>query len=87
MDKNQVKRAGRRLRSKPRAGAARSPRKLNRSKAGRLELPAHEARTNVTINGHNLVLSNLAKVFYPAISFTKGQVIDYYARVSGALLP
>jgi bifunctional non-homologous end joining protein LigD len=34
-----------------------------------------------------LSVSNLDKVLYPAMGFTKGQVIDYYQRVSGALLP
>jgi bifunctional non-homologous end joining protein LigD len=39
------------------------------------------------IDGHKLRLSNLGKVLYPKAGFTKGQVIDYYARVSPALLP
>ncbi|HEX2228423.1 MAG TPA: non-homologous end-joining DNA ligase [Candidatus Binatia bacterium] len=34
-----------------------------------------------------LDLSNLDKVMYPGSGFTKGQVIDYYARVSRYLLP
>src|SRR5437764_1144277 len=34
-----------------------------------------------------LVLVNLDKVLYPQAGFTKAQVIDYYARISGALLP
>jgi bifunctional non-homologous end joining protein LigD len=29
----------------------------------------------------------LSKVLYPAVGFTKGQVIDYYVRVAPALLP
>ena len=41
----------------------------------------------VEIAGKRLKLSNLDKVFYPKTGFTKGQVIDYYTRVSGALLP
>jgi bifunctional non-homologous end joining protein LigD len=45
------------------------------------------ARANITINGRSLSLSNLEKVFYPKAGFTKGQVIDYYARVAKALLP
>ncbi len=32
-------------------------------------------------------MSRLDKVFYPASGFTKGQVLDYYIRVSSALLP
>lgn len=41
----------------------------------------------VDVEGRHLVLSNLAKVFYPATGFTKRDVIDYYTRVAPALLP
>jgi bifunctional non-homologous end joining protein LigD len=40
-----------------------------------------------TVDGRKLRLSNLDKVLYPKPGFTKGQVIDYYARVAPALLP
>jgi bifunctional non-homologous end joining protein LigD len=43
--------------------------------------------SEVTIGGKRLKLVNLDKVFYPAVGFTKGQVIDYYARISSVLLP
>src|SRR5262245_41731754 len=45
------------------------------------------ARSELTIAGKKLPLSNLDKVFYPKARFTKGHVIDYYVRVSAALLP
>ncbi|MBV8386352.1 MAG: non-homologous end-joining DNA ligase, partial [Acidimicrobiia bacterium] len=45
------------------------------------------ADAQVEIKGKRLKLSNLDKVFYTKTGFTKGQVIDYYTRVSGALLP
>jgi bifunctional non-homologous end joining protein LigD len=41
----------------------------------------------VEVDGRQLKLSNLDKVFYPETGFTKGQVIDYYTRVAPALLP
>jgi len=41
----------------------------------------------VEIQGKHLKLSNLDKVLYPAAGFTKGQVIDYYARIAPVLLP
>ena len=41
----------------------------------------------VEIEGKHLKLSNLDKVLYPATGFTKGQVIDYYARIAPVLLP
>ena len=45
------------------------------------------ARVEVEVEGRRLSLSNLDKVLYPAVGFTKGQVIDYYTRVAPAVLP
>jgi bifunctional non-homologous end joining protein LigD len=39
------------------------------------------------IEGREVTLSNLEKVMYPASGFTKGQVIDYYVKVSRWILP
>ena len=44
-------------------------------------------RVTVEIEDHELHLSNLDKVLYPATGFTKGQMIDYYARIAPAMLP
>jgi bifunctional non-homologous end joining protein LigD len=41
----------------------------------------------VEVQGKRLKLSNLEKVLYPAVGFTKGAVIDYYTRVAPVLLP
>jgi bifunctional non-homologous end joining protein LigD len=41
----------------------------------------------VEIEGRQLKLSNLDKVMYPAVGFTKAQVIDYYVRIAPYLLP
>jgi bifunctional non-homologous end joining protein LigD len=41
----------------------------------------------VEVEGRRLKLTNLDKVLYPETGFTKGQVIDYYARVAPVLLP
>src|SRR5437660_536414 len=41
----------------------------------------------VRIGSRQLRLVNLDKVLYPQAGFTKAQVIDYYVRISGALLP
>ena len=41
----------------------------------------------VDIEGRQLKLTNLDKVLYPETGFTKGEVIDYYARVAPAILP
>jgi bifunctional non-homologous end joining protein LigD len=41
----------------------------------------------VAVEGRELTLSNLDKVLYPEVGFTKGQVIAYYQAVAVALLP
>lgn len=43
--------------------------------------------TRVRVDNRLLKLSNLDKVLYPITGFTKGEVIDYYARVAPVLLP
>src|SRR4051812_17312247 len=45
------------------------------------------AESQFTVGGKTLALSNLSKIFYPKTGFTKGQVIDYYVRISQWLLP
>lgn len=45
------------------------------------------SETVVEVQGRRLKLSKLEKVLYPAVGFTKGQVIDYYVRISPVLLP
>jgi bifunctional non-homologous end joining protein LigD len=44
-------------------------------------------RVEVEVDGRRLRLSNLDKVMYPEVGFTKGRVIDYYTRVAPVLLP
>ena len=46
-----------------------------------------EKRVEVRVGERTLSLSNLDKVMYPGVGFTKGQVIDYYTRISEAILP
>jgi len=41
----------------------------------------------IDVEGKHLKVTNLEKVLYPASGFTKGQIIDYYARVAPALIP
>ena len=43
--------------------------------------------TVVDIQGKKLKLSNLEKVLWPEVGFTKGQLIDYYVRIAPVLLP
>jgi bifunctional non-homologous end joining protein LigD len=48
--------------------------------------PANE-RVTVTVEGRELSLSNLAKPMYPSTGFTKGELIDYYAKIAPVMLP
>ena len=41
----------------------------------------------IEVEGKRLKLTNLEKILYPATGFTKGQVIDYYARIAPVLIP
>ena len=43
--------------------------------------------TRVEVDGRTLKLSNLDKVLYPRTGTTKGEVLNYYAQVSAAMLP
>jgi bifunctional non-homologous end joining protein LigD len=44
-------------------------------------------KIRVDVEGRHLDLTNLDKVLYPQVGFTKGEVIDYYTRISPVLLP
>ena len=46
-----------------------------------------DKKVEIKVGGKTLTVSNLEKVLYPKAGFTKGQVIDYYIRVSPVLLP
>ena len=41
----------------------------------------------IAINGSRLTLSNPEKELYPAHGFTKAQVLEYYRRMAGIILP
>jgi bifunctional non-homologous end joining protein LigD len=43
--------------------------------------------TEVELDGRRVRLTNLDKLMYPAVGWTKAHVIDYYVRVAEALLP
>jgi bifunctional non-homologous end joining protein LigD len=42
---------------------------------------------DVEVEGRRLRLSNLGKVLYPEAGFTKAQIVDYYARIGGVMVP
>jgi bifunctional non-homologous end joining protein LigD len=41
----------------------------------------------VEVDGRELKLTNLDKVLYPKAGFTKGEMVDYYARIAPAIVP
>jgi bifunctional non-homologous end joining protein LigD len=49
--------------------------------------PGAPPRTVVEVDGHELSLSNLDKVLYPEVGFTKAEVIDYYRRIAPVMVP
>ncbi|HWI43695.1 MAG TPA: non-homologous end-joining DNA ligase [Nocardioides sp.] len=50
--------------------------------------PGHpQTEVHVDVEGRTLRLTNLEKVLYPQTGTTKGEVLDYYARVAPVLLP
>jgi bifunctional non-homologous end joining protein LigD len=42
---------------------------------------------SVEVDGRELKLTNLDKVLYPKAGFTKGEMVDYYAKVAEAMVP
>jgi bifunctional non-homologous end joining protein LigD len=44
-------------------------------------------KQQIEVDGRELTLSNLDKVFFPESGFTKGQVIKFYSDISEAILP
>ncbi len=45
------------------------------------------SEVHVDVEGRTIKLTNLEKVLYPATGTTKGEVLDYYARIAPVLLP
>jgi len=44
-------------------------------------------KAQLVVEGKKLSVSNLDKVLYPKVGFTKGQVINYFIRIAPVLLP
>ena len=44
-------------------------------------------KAELIVEDRKLAVSNLDKVLYPKVGFTKGHVIDYYIRIAPVLLP
>ncbi|HEY4256279.1 MAG TPA: ATP-dependent DNA ligase, partial [Candidatus Udaeobacter sp.] len=44
-------------------------------------------KAELVVEERKIQVSNLDKVLYPKVGFTKGQVIDYYIRIAPVLSP
>jgi bifunctional non-homologous end joining protein LigD len=55
--------------------------------AGRVEIPNVRGDVEIALGERTVRLTNLDKVFFAAIGATKRDLLQYYADVSGALLP
>ncbi len=56
--------------------------------AGAMVLPPlGEGIRSILLDGRQLALTNLGKVFWPAGGYTKFDLINYYLRVSQFILP
>jgi bifunctional non-homologous end joining protein LigD len=44
-------------------------------------------QATLRVAGRHVSVSNLNKVMYPEVGFTKGQIIDYYTQVALYILP
>jgi bifunctional non-homologous end joining protein LigD len=53
----------------------------------RLIIPRDQDNVLLTVDGKEVRLTNLPKIFWPALGLTKGDLLQYYADVAGALLP
>jgi bifunctional non-homologous end joining protein LigD len=53
----------------------------------RLILPRDQDHVVLTTDGKEVRLTNLRKIFWPALGLTKGDLLQYYADVAGVLLP
>lgn len=60
--------------------------KRETASAGKL-LTGNAASQTIEVDGHELALTNLNKVYFPADGITKRDVLNYYAAVSTYLLP
>lgn len=58
-----------------------------RGTRSRFEIPDEQGDVEVRVGANDVRLTNLAKVYWPDDNITKRDLLQYYADVSGALLP
>src|SRR5688572_8624536 len=65
----------------------RSIRKPCSLSAGRSLLCKMPVKQLIEVDGRELTISNLDKVFFPESGYTKGQIITYYSDVAEVIIP
>jgi bifunctional non-homologous end joining protein LigD len=53
----------------------------------RLVIPPDQDNAILNVDGKDVRVTNLRKIFWPALGLTKGHLLQYYADVADALLP
>jgi len=53
----------------------------------RLIIPRDQENVHLAVDGREVRLTNLPKIFWPALGLTKGDLLQYYADVAAVLLP
>jgi bifunctional non-homologous end joining protein LigD len=67
--------------------AGKGPAAAPRRRGSRFVVPTAEDNVEVDVGGRTVRLTNLGKPFWPALGITKRDLLQYYADVSGVLLP
>ncbi len=52
-----------------------------------MEIPRYQDNVELSVDGKDVKLTNLGKLFWPDLSITKRDLLQYYADVSESLLP
>jgi bifunctional non-homologous end joining protein LigD len=65
----------------------RSPAVQSRTRRATLTIPRDEENVTLAIDGKEVRLTNLGKIFWPGLGLTKRDLLQYYADVAGVLLP
>ena len=52
-----------------------------------LKIPRDQDNATLAVDGRDVRLTNLRKIFWPELGLTKGDLLQYYADVADALLP
>src|SRR5512144_2606750 len=60
---------------------------MARKPPSRVVIPADRENAVVNVDRRDVQLTNLQKMFWPALGITKGALIQYYADIAPVLLP